>query len=198
MLNFDPIPHRYTWNGRTVPSVTQCLEPLFDFSDVPRATLERKARIGTTVHQAIHEEMLGHLDLDTIDADSLPYFDAWRRFRDECNFEPVLIEYRVTSAELGEQFRYAGTLDEWGFLQGYPAIIDWKTCLVLNTPAVGSQLAAYLKGLIHMNTVGAALSDRRFALQLGKDGRYKLQRFRALDDDWQRFVLQLRAAYMSA
>jgi hypothetical protein len=196
MLSFDPIPHRYTWNGRPVPSVTQCLEPLFDWSSVPPEVLENKRRIGVEVHHAIENDLLGKRR--AIHASAQPYFDAWRRFRDECRFEPILIEYRVTSGELGERLRYAGTLDEWGLLQEYPALIDWKTSLVLNTPAVGAQTAAYLKALVNMKSVGAALSDRRFALKLGKDGRYKLERFRAIADDWQRFVLQLRAHSMMA
>lgn len=194
MLDFDPIPHHYTWNGKRVPSVTQCLETLFDWSSVPPALLEHKRVIGLEVHRAIENELLGAPN--GIHPSALPYFDAWRRFRDECRFDPILTEYRVCSGELGEQLRYAGTLDGWGLLQESPALIDWKTTFMLNVPAVGAQTAAYLKALVRMRVVGAALSDRRFALKLGKDGRYKLERFRALDDDWQRFVLQLRATVM--
>lgn len=196
MLTFDESRHEYRWHNRIVPSVTQTLAALNNFDDVPPAILERKRQIGTAVHAAIHLEMLGHLDHDSVDPQAQGYFDAWRRFRDENRFEPVLIEHRVTSDELGERYRYAGTLDEWGLLGAYPALIDWKTSLQVNTHAVGSQLAGYLKALVRMNSVGAALSDRRFALKLSSDGKYKLVRFSALDDDWQRFVLQLRANLM--
>jgi hypothetical protein len=191
-LSFDPIEHRYTWNGRRVPSVTQCLEPLFDFSAVPPAVLKRKQQIGTAVHAAIHLELSGGVDHTSIDPACRPYFDAWLRFREECVFEPVLVEYRVTNDELGEALRYAGTLDEWGYLGGYPGLIDWKTTMVLNVPAVGAQTAAYLKALARSGI--GALSDRRFALKLGSDGRYKLERFRSIDNDWRTFVGYLRAA----
>lgn len=194
MLSFDPGPHRYTWNNRPIPSVTQCLAPLFDWSQVPPAVLERKRQIGVHIHHAIQLDMQCMLDEKSLDPACVPYFNAWRRFRDDCHFEPVLIEYQVTNAELGEDLRYAGTLDEWGQLNGYPALIDWKTSMLVNAPAVGSQLAGYLRALVTMGL--GALSDRRFALKLGGDGRYRLQRFRALDDDWQRFVLQLRATVM--
>lgn len=197
MLSFEPTAHRYTWNGRRIPSVTQALHTLFDFSSVPPAMLERKRIIGTHVHRAIELELVGQLDVSSVDPVCMPYFNAWRRFRDENRFEPILIEYLVTNAELGESLRYGGRLDQWGLLSGYPALIDWKTALLLNGPAVGAQLAAYLKALVSMRTVTAALSDRRFALKLGPDGRYKLERFRALDTDWQRFVLQLRATLMA-
>jgi hypothetical protein len=191
MLNFDQTAHRYTWHGKRVPSVTQCLEPLFDFSQVPAGVLERKRQIGRAVHEAIQIELTEGVDPDSIVPACRGYFDAWCRFRDECEFEPVLVEYLVHNDELGEGLRYAGTLDEWGLLQGYPALIDWKTTMLLNADAVGAQTAAYLKALVRMGT--GSLSDRRYALKLSADGRYKLEPYRRLDDDWQRFVRQLKA-----
>ena len=191
MLNFEAATHRYTWHGRRVPSVTQCLEPLFDFSNVPPAVLERKRRIGQAVHEAIQIELTEGVDRASIVPACRPYFEAWCRFRDDCDFDPVLVEYRVFNDELGDDLAYAGTLDEWGYLQGYPALIDWKTTMLLNVEAVGAQTAAYLKALHRMGV--ASLSDRRFALKLGSDGRYKLEPYRSLHDDWQRFVRQLRA-----
>jgi hypothetical protein len=85
---------------------------------------------------------------------------------------------------------YAGTLDEWGLLQGAPALIDWKCTFMLHREAVGSQTAAYLKALVRAGI--GSLSDKRFALKLNSDGRYKLERYRDLDDDWQRFVRLLK------
>lgn len=190
MLTFDPEPHIYRWNGRRIPSVTQVLEPLFDWSSVPAKVLERKRQIGVAVHSAIHMELTGGVDMASIDPSCVPYFDAWRRFRDDCHFEPVLIEFRVVSAELGERYRFAGTLDEWGPLQGDPALIDWKTCMQLHTDAVGAQTAAYLKSLVRMGF--GSLQDRRFALKLGADGRYKLEPYIRIDHDWQRFLGLLR------
>lgn len=191
MLSFDPVQHHYHWKGRRVPSVTQCLEPLFDFSMVPRAVLARKQQIGVAVHKAIELELAGRLDRNSIDPECRPYFEAWLRFRDECLFEPILVEHRITSDEEGERFRYAGTLDEWGYLQRHPGLVDWKTTMLLNVQGVGSQTAAYLRALVREGI--ASYSDRRFALKLGKDGRYKLERFRSLEDDWLRFVRLLKA-----
>jgi hypothetical protein len=173
--------------------VTQALEPLFDWSRVPPAVLENKRRIGKDVHKAIHIELTAPygVDLRTIKADVLPYFQSWLRFRNECEFDPRLVEHKVTSDELGEDLRYAGTLDEWGYLQGSPALIDWKTSMLLNVDGVGAQTAAYLKALVRSGI--GALSNKRFALKLGADGRYELERFRKLDDDWQRFVKCLKA-----
>lgn len=190
MLNFDPTRHHYHWYGKRVPSVTQCLDRLFDFSQIPAATLERKRQIGIAVHAAIHMELTGCLDPASIDPVCKPWWDAWCRFRDDLKFEPVLVEFRVVNTELGPAYTYAGTLDEWGYLQGYPALVDWKCTFTLHTEAVGAQTAAYLKALVRMGF--GSLQDRRFALKLGGDTRYKLEQFRRIDDDWARFVVHRR------
>lgn len=186
MLTFDPQPHAYYWNGRRVPSVTQVLEPMFDWSRVPEHILERKRQIGQAVHEAIHLELQGGVDRSSIDPACRPYFDAWCRFRDEKEFEPVLVEYRVYSDEYGEDLAYAGQLDEWGLLTKDQALIDWKCTLFLNTEAVGAQLAAYLCAL-HRAGI-AALSDKRFALKLSREGTYQLVPFRRLHDDMSLFM----------
>lgn len=188
MLSFDPRSHVYRWNNRRIPSVTQCLEPLFDWASIPAAVLMHKRLVGIAVHKAIHLDLSGGVDPDTIHPDCRGYFEAWRAFRNECQFEPILTEFQVTSDELGEYYRYAGTLDEYGLLQGKPALIDWKTSMLLNVEAVGAQTAAYLKALTRMGL--ASLSDRRYALKLSKAGLYRLDAYRRLDDDWQRFVYQ--------
>jgi hypothetical protein len=194
-LTFDPVAHHYFWNGRRVPSVTQVLEPLFDWSSVPHAVLERKRQIGQAVHQAIHLELTVGVDPASIDPACVPYFAAWKRFCSECKFEPLLVEQRVY-CNLGQllgkkrHLEYAGTPDEWGLFQGEPALIDWKCSMFLNYEAVGSQTAAYLFALVHGHKIGS-MADKRFAVKLMGDGRYKVERYRALDEDLQRFIFYL-------
>lgn len=185
-LTFDPEAHRYWIDGRPVPSVTAVLEPLFDWNAVPFKVLERKRQIGQAVHQAIHLELTVGVDAASIDPQCAPYFEAWKRFREECEFEPVLVEHRVAFSLGG--LEYAGTLDEWGKLQGQPALIDWKCSMHLNYHATGAQTAAYLYALCAGTSGYGSLSDKRFAVKLGGDGRYKLERYRALDEDLQRFM----------
>jgi hypothetical protein len=191
VLTFDEHTHTYRYSGVKVPSVTQVLEPLFDWSAVPVHILDRKKAIGRAVHAAIHYELSGGVDENTIDPACRPYWEAWKRFRDETKFEPWLVEYRVHSDEIvdastGEVLCYAGTLDEYGTLNLGEALIDWKCSLFLNHEAVGSQTAAYLKAL-HRDGI-ASRRARRYALQLSSEGGYKLKEFTDLHDDWQRFV----------
>lgn len=182
MLEFNDAEHRYTWNGKVVPSVTQVLGPLFDWSRVPPAVLERKRQIGQAVHEAIAFDLEGRLDESTIDPQCRGYFNGFRLFCAECDFRPVLVEFRVYS----QRHRYAGTLDAWGLLQNYPSLVDWKNSAVLNHDAVGAQTYAYLQALIEAGIASA--SDKRFALQLRPDGTYMLHRFRQLEADKNRFL----------
>ena len=45
-LTFDEAAHEYRLDGRRLPSVTQLLAPLVDYSKVPRETLERAQALG--------------------------------------------------------------------------------------------------------------------------------------------------------
>ena len=63
VLTFDPEKHEYRINGVLVPSVSQILAPLYDFSKIPRDVLERKRQIGTAIHKAIELDLLGDLDV---------------------------------------------------------------------------------------------------------------------------------------
>ena len=59
----------HTLGGKIIPSVSQVIEPLSDFSKIPKAILARKTELGTQFHDAIH----AHLEDDLILAlDRLP------------------------------------------------------------------------------------------------------------------------------
>ena len=79
-LQFDAAAHQYTLNGRRIPSVTQILGQVVDFSMVPPDILERKCAIGQALHNAIALEIENDLDHDSIDAAVLGYFIGWRKF----------------------------------------------------------------------------------------------------------------------
>lgn len=183
MLAFDHAEHRYTWNGAIVPSVTQVLAPLFDWSRVPPAILERKRQIGQAVHEAIEYDLRGTLIESSIDPACRGYFNGFRLFCRECKFEPVLVEYRVYN----KRHRYAGTLDTWGLLNSAQALIDWKNSAVMEHDAVGAQTYAYLAALVEAGI--ASINDKRFALQLRPDGTYKLHRYRQLAYDAHTFLM---------
>lgn len=180
-LQFDEGLHEYRLDGRRLPSVTQLLAPLVDYSMVPKAALERAQQLGTAVHRMTELHDNDDLDEESLSDELRPYLEGWKKFRAECQFEPVTIEHRMSHPTL----RFAGTSDRTGAVKGRLAVLDIKKMFVLG-PHIGPQLSAYQK--LH-ETEGLKAEDR-YALGLRPDGSYRLQPF--TDPlDWQCFLSHL-------
>ena len=190
-LHFDPAAHRYTVDGEHVPNVTSILAPLSAYSAaIPAAVLANKAAIGQAVHRAAELLNDGALDWSSLHAVIRPYAEAYARFREERDFAPVLTEARVWHPML----RFAGTLDSLGMLRGEPALVDLKATVDL-MPTVGPQTAAYREATIADPQLSDDIQEvarraRRWCLQLGADGGYRLT---PCDDpnDWRVFLSAL-------
>ena len=181
-LEFDEAKHEYRLEGALLPGVTQILKPLQDFSAVPEDILERSANFGTAVHLATALWDQNDLDLDSLDPALVPYLEAWKRFRDDTKVAFEAIEAQVVS----EKYRYAGTLDRIGFLNGKPTVIDIKTGLT--NPTIGVQLAGYL---VAWNEAHVLKTTRRASVSLRKDGSYRLD-FWDDKSDWATFLSLLQ------
>jgi hypothetical protein len=190
-LHFDSVAHRYTVDGEHVPNVTSILAPLSAYSAaIPAAVLANKAAIGQAVHHAAELFNDGRLDWSSLHEVIRPYVDAYARFREEKSFDPLLTEARVWHPML----RFAGTLDSLGWLAGEPALVDLKATIDL-MPTVGPQTAAYREASIADPELSDELQEvarraRRWCLQLGSDGTYRLT---PCDDpnDWRVFLSAL-------
>ncbi len=168
-LTFDADTHTYTKDGRVLPSVTQILQGA-GIVDTTWFTEEAAWR-GSIVHRCCHLDDEGDLEEGTVPEEARGYLDAWRLFKAQVPMNFISIEHPLCSG------LYAGTPDrdaEW-------AVIDIKTGAIL--PWVGLQLAAYSE-LIRQE---APLATRpvaafhRYAVRLGKDGRYNVQHFAVRD-----------------
>ena len=102
--------HRYTLDGVVLPSVTQILKPLYDFSAVNPDVLARAAAFGTAVHKTV--ELYLHDDLNEADLDEnlrgpLNAFKQW------CSDKPSLASGIVNIEKPGyhAKLKYAGTPD---------------------------------------------------------------------------------------
>jgi len=170
-LTFDPEKHEYRNNGLIVPSVTQILERvgISDFSGVPTETLEYAKIRGTMVHKATALDDEGSLDEESIDPVIMPYVEAWRKFKEEFAFVPLLIERMVYHPIFG----YCGTLDRAGNIEedfDREILLDIKSGVVCEG-SVGPQTAAYEEAL--RNELGGK-KRRRYAIKLMGDGNFKL------------------------
>ncbi len=168
-LTFDPASHTYTKDGRVLPSVTQILQAA-GIIDTSWFT-EQAAWRGSVVHKCCYLDDEGILDEASVAEEAKGYLDAWRLFKAQVPMNFVASEQPLCSG------LYAGTPDrdaEW-------AVVDIKTGAIL--PWVGLQLAAYSE-LIRQ---AAPLATRpvhafdRYAVRLGKDGRYNVQHFAVRD-----------------
>ena len=180
MIRFDPDSHTYWLGSVRVPSVTQILGVITDFSMVDPEVLAYKAQLGTAVHLATELYDAGTLDPASIDPVVEPYLDAWVRFLSETGFEVDAIEQRV----FHPAHIYAGTLDRTGRLDGRTAVLDIKTSAAL-MPSVGPQLAAYQEALAAGEQ--KTRPERRLAVQLKPDGTYRLKEY-SDPADWAAFL----------
>lgn len=166
-LQFDPIGHIYEFEGQRVPSVTQVLKEmgLTDYSMIPQEVLSAAAARGTAVHRLTQFYDEYDLDESTVTPELQPYFDAYKRFREESGFKVLYNEARGYDPAL----RVAGTLDRTGILGGLLCVLDIKSGILL--PGHALQVTAYAQFLAE------PMRYRRFALQLKDDASYVLTEF---------------------
>jgi len=168
---FNAERHEYTVDGQRVPSVTQVLRSLFDFSHVPPAVLAAKGELGTAVHLACELDDDADLDESTVGEAVRPYLDGYRLFKQH-KLTRVIATEQVVSHRIG----YAGKFDLLTEFDDARWLIDWKTPLVIS-PAVALQTAAYVAALPAELAPPAGMKQKRAALQLKNDGTYKLHEF---------------------
>lgn len=141
---FDPVEHRYTYHGAPVLNVTSVLREhkiSADWSQVPALTLVAKRELGRAAHLAAHFFDEGDLHPGSVAPAVVPYLDAWRRFVEDNDFVPLLLETPLVHPLM----RYGGTLDRFGIvrrLQTLPSVVDIKTGDPDDAGA-GPQTAAY-------------------------------------------------------
>lgn len=138
-LKFEESNHRYTVNGKIIPSVTQIISAvgLYEFDYVSKQTLAVAAERGRFVHSIIEYYEKGTLDESSIDPDLRGYFDAYLAAKSSGQLpanRPTAIEERGYS----EKYMYAGTIDQ---MYGERWIHDHKTGP--KSPVHGLQLSAY-------------------------------------------------------
>lgn len=168
IFTFDEATHTYTLDGRRLPSVTQIIAPLHDFSRVPLDVLERKRAFGVAVHLACELDDNGELDDAETDADVLVRVEAWRKFKRDTGATVLMNEQRFYHPSL----LFAGTLDRViATRAGDVYMPDLKTSTDM-ADAFGVQLSGY-ELLVSANRPEYQRIARK-GLQLRDDGTYRL------------------------
>ncbi len=161
VLRFDAEAHVYTLSGRRMPSVTQVLAQLEDWSKVDPVALELARVRGQHIHRMVELDVHGNLDEESLAPEYHGYLRQWRKFLAETRFKPLLAECQV----FDERYGYAGTFDLAGTLGPRFVLVDVKSGLVPRT--VPLQTAAYLGAAVQRGKFPA--SAERAALRLHED-----------------------------
>ncbi len=162
---------KYVVNGERVPSVTEILAiaGMVDLSAIPPDALEHARQRGSDGHEWIESIAKGNVTAKDAGEELRPYLEAFEDFMSQSEFEIESTEEAI----LNERYRYAGTLDLRGKLNGKRYIIDCKLTAAVG-PHVGCQLAGYAACF--------EVPHRRAALQLLPTGKFKIQTFQDIHD----------------
>lgn len=167
MDSFDRELHEYRIDGRLVPSVSEIVGRMYDFSHVSGAVLSAAAHRGTMVHEACELWDRGCLDESTLDERLVPYLDGWKAFCAD-HLVAWIPEYMETPM-FHHDMLYGGTPDRVGMIGDHLTIIDIKITAKIS-PVAGIQLAGYNLLLQH---VAKSNADRLGVVRLKKDGTYE-------------------------
>ena len=174
-LQFDEARHIYTRNGKVLPSVTQIIKPITEYSSAISPEIMAHAALrGQAVHKACEIIDMGLEFAEPLSEEIVPYVDAWKLFVAEKRVTITATEQRLFHPTM----QYAGTFDAIGVIGNDEWLIDRKAIAQL-TPAIGVQTAGYEAML--------GRKVRRAAVQLKSNGGYVFQEY-ASRTDWPVFV----------
>ncbi len=125
MLEFKEEGHIYLLDGKQIPSVTEIIQKigLSNFDGIPKAILDRKARLGKSIHKTLEYFDNNILDEEKLHPTLKMYLDGWKLFLKQFKPEIIAVEKKFYH----NKFHYAGTVDRiFKFSDNY-YIIDIKT-----------------------------------------------------------------------
>jgi hypothetical protein len=146
------------------------------YDHIPYRILEKARRVGAEVHTQIHLYHLVQAPFDPSSSAVEGCLRAYERFLSTSGYVPIETEMSAVHP----LYRYAGTLDSVGFLNGRRSLIDLKATSIVHRESVEIQTAAYKElwdggifALAKLNN-GRGRIAKRFVLHLKKSGVYDL------------------------
>lgn len=164
--------HIYELDGERIPSVSEITRFLAReiYGDVQQFRLDRAAERGTKIHKLTEAlDKYGEIDAD---AESLPYIQAYLKFRQEHDVQWEEIE----KPRYHPEKLYAGTIDRMGMIDGRRGILDIKNVYRIHKP-----LYEAAQNLYRM-TYDPGVIEVLYILHLKPDATYKLIELPIRDD----------------
>jgi len=108
--------------------------------------MKKRGDFGTLIHKLIQVTLKGEtVDLSNYDEEANVTMKLFDDFLTEHEIKPKLLEQHLW-LELSKEYRYAGTVDFVGYVDGKLMILDWKTSKAIYDD-MWLQLAAYIVAL---------------------------------------------------
>lgn len=105
--------------------------------------MKKRGDFGTRIHKLIELSLKGEkIDLKNYDEETETTMKLFKDFSDEHELKPELLEQHLWF-ELSDKYRYAGTADFIGYVDGKLMLLDWKTSKAIY-PDMWLQLSAYI------------------------------------------------------
>lgn len=179
MLTFEKENHIYRWNGQAVPSVSEIIRPIIQYSgSIPDGVLEAAADRGHEIHQACEDIDKGEF-YDPKEHDSyVEAYQEWKRSL-ECSF------VQIESPLYSEFYGYAGTPDRIAMIKDRPVVIDIKSTVKIEKHSL-VQLTAYSE--LFREFAKLKSKPDGYILQLKKNGSFKFEKVSDLTKFWNVFL----------
>jgi hypothetical protein len=179
-------------NGKNYARVSEVISPFADFSGIDPEVLDRKARLGTQVHEIIKDDIDGKFPIVT--PDSLGYFQSYEKWTE--NVRPVFLESETRYYD--EAKMLTGCIDALVKLHGEEeaVLVDFKTS-AQQSPITWPMQAHLYQHLLKVN--GKPTAPRFLFLKLDKTGalpqvfQYKFDPnilrkcYQAIEDFWGKY-----------
>lgn len=151
-------------NGNKYARVSNVIKPFTDFSHIDPDVLQNKCRIGTEVHEAINDEILGTFPI--LSKDCLGYFVSFEKWKDKLSIEFLASERRYFCDEK----KITGQIDALIKFpdEKNPILVDFKTS-AQESPIVWPMQAHLYHYLLAKN--GYHVSLRFLFVKLDKHGK---------------------------
>ena len=152
------------FEGKFYARVSSIVHQYVDFSHVPKDVLERKAALGTRVHDIIHETIEGNFPIAV--GKEIGYVQSFEKWRAELN--PVFVESEVR--HYNEERKLTGSIDALIQLEGDDKciIVDFKTSA--QESPITWQIQGHLYHYI-LNSEGKNLEPVVCFIKLDKHGK---------------------------
>ena len=169
-LEFVEDGHRYFYEGKEIPSVSEILRFISRevYKEADKTAMDFAADRGTRVHAACAE--LDERGSAVVDEDITGYVSAYANFLNDHRVKWEKIE----EPRLGINEEYAGTIDRYGVLDDRPALLDIKTTKKISKKhklLYETQLTLYNWTF---NIIDYNFEIYNYILKLNDDGTYKL------------------------